>query len=117
MRDARAVAIWGLLAALVAAPSPALGRRLRPTALVVGEVRVCNTPEHCMQRTFEVSAVNSRGRVAGASTTAGPHNSYRLLVVPGEYSLQALSEGLRCSGSADALAHRTVTANITCLVP
>jgi hypothetical protein len=118
MRRARVVAVAGALAAVAAVASPALGGRRHPSALLVGEVLVCNAPGHCLQQAFEVSAINRSGAVAGRTSTVGPHNSYRLRVVPGEYSLEAVAEGgLRCKGSADAVAHRTVTANITCLVP
>jgi hypothetical protein len=116
MRRVRVLATLGLLAALLAASS-ALGARRHASALLVGEVLVCNAPQHCMQRAFAVSAINASGAVAGRTSTVGPHNSYRLRVVPGEYSLEAVSEGLRCKGSADAVAHRSVRANITCLVP
>jgi hypothetical protein len=48
---------------------------------------------------------------------AGEANRYRLRVTAGRYSLIATSNGLRCTGSTTALANRTVTANIICLVP
>lgn len=117
MRRVRVVALAGVLAAVAAAPSTALGGRHRASASLVGEVLVCNAPGHCLQRTFEVSAINGGGTVAGKTSTVGPHNSYRLRVVPGEYALEAVSEGFRCKGSADALAHRSARANISCLVP
>jgi hypothetical protein len=116
MRRARVVAVALALAALMAAPSSAPARRSR-SAQLVGEVLVCNAPGHCLQRTFAVSAIDAGGTVAGKTSTAGPQNRYRLRLAPGEYALEAVSEGLRCTGSADAVAHRRVTANITCLVP
>ena len=86
-------------------------------ALIVGEVRVCNIPNHCLTRTFEVTATDRSGRRVATATTSGAANRYRLRVAAGRYSLIATSNGLRCAGSTTAVANRTVTANIICLVP
>lgn len=117
MLRARVIAIALVTAAAIASPASALAGRPRANAELVGQVVMCNAPEHCFQRAFDVSAINHAGRLAGKTQTAGPHNRYQLRVAPGEYTLEAVSEGLRCSGSATAVAHRTVTANITCLIP
>jgi hypothetical protein len=87
------------------------------TGTIAGEVRVCNTPDHCLTRTFQVAAVDSGGRQVATTTTTGASNDYQLLVPPGPYSLVATSDGLRCTGSATAVAGQSVTADITCLVP
>ena len=84
---------------------------------MVGEVRVCNIPDHCLTRTFEVTATDHSGRRVATTTTSGEANGYRLRVTAGRYSLIATSNGLRCAGSTTAVANRTVTANIICLVP
>ncbi len=47
----------------------------------------------------------------------GVDNRFRLTVPSGRYSLSADSNGLRCERSGVVVATRTVTANITCLVP
>ena len=86
-------------------------------ARIVGEVRVCNIPGHCLTRVFQVSATDNAGRLVAHATTSGPDNRYRLLVPARHYSLLASSHGLRCTGSTEAIANRTVTANIICLVP
>ena len=88
-----------------------------PSAVVTGRVLVCNAPGHCLTRVFRVSAVDRAGRVVAHVSTSGATNVYRLHVAAGRYSLLATSNGLRCRGSVLALAHRTVNANITCLVP
>ena len=88
-----------------------------PSAVVTGRVLVCNAPGHCLSRVFRVTALNRAGRVVTHVSTSGTANVYRLRVTAGRYSLVATSNGLRCRGSVLALAHRTVTANITCLVP
>jgi hypothetical protein len=90
---------------------------LVPSAVVTGRVLVCNAPGHCLTRVFRVSAVNRAGRVVAHVSTSGTANVYRLHVAAGRYSLLATSNGLRCRGAVVALAHRTVDANITCLVP
>jgi hypothetical protein len=115
---APAAAAAALVVALAfAAPSPAAGHDQAANATIVGDVLVCNAPGHCFTRVFEVSAIDGTGHVVATTHTSGRHNHYRLRVAAGEYALQANSDGLRCSGSAVAEAHRTVTANITCLVP
>lgn len=86
-------------------------------AHIAGRVLVCNTPDHCPTRTFRVSAIDAQGHVVARSTTFGRFNRYRLEVPAGSYALLAVSHGLHCNGSADVSAHRTVTADITCLVP
>jgi hypothetical protein len=108
-----ALALTGVLASpsLAVVTGPALN------AHIVGEVLVCNAPGHCLTRVFQVSAINSAGHVTAQTSTSGPDNRYRLRVPAGDYSLLATSNGLRCTGSAVALAHQTVTSNITCLVP
>jgi hypothetical protein len=89
-----------------------------PSARIAGEVRVCNIPGHCLTRVFQVLATDSAGRlVVAQATTSGPDNRYRLVVPARHYSLLATSHGLRCIGSATAIANRTVSANIICLVP
>jgi hypothetical protein len=104
-----------MLAGAFAAMSVAAG--LAHAASIVGEVRVCNIPGHCLTRVFQVSATDRAGRLVAHSTTSGPDNRYRLLVAARHYSLLASSHGLRCTGSTTAIANRTVTANIICLVP
>ncbi len=86
-------------------------------ALIVGEVRVCNIPDHCLTRTFKVTATDRSGRQITAATTSGTANRYRLRVTAGRYALTATSSGLHCAGSTTARANRTVTANVICLVP
>src|SRR5579862_6826997 len=115
-------AATGALAALTlagagAGVSDAAGLRQTPRARIVGEVRVCNVPGHCLTRVFRVSATDSAGRLVAQASTSGPDNRYRLFVPAGHYSLLASSHGLRCTGSAKAVANRAVTANIICLVP
>ena len=86
-------------------------------ARITGDVLVCNIPGHCITRVFRVSATDSAGGVAAQTLTTGEHNHYLLSVPAGRYSLLANSDGLRCTGSVVAVAHKTVTADITCLVP
>jgi hypothetical protein len=93
------------------------GLHAAPSAVVTGRVLVCNTPGHCLTRVFRVVAVDRAGHVVAHADTSGTTNVYRLRVAGGRYSLVATSNGLRCRGSVVALAHRTVNANITCLVP
>ena len=106
-----------LVAGVLAGPLVAGGLGQKPTARIVGEVRVCNIPNHCLTRVFQVSATDNHGRVVGHATTSGPDNRHRLLVPARHYSLLARSHGLRCTGSTTAIANLTVTANIICLVP
>jgi len=87
------------------------------TSAIAGEVRVCNIPDHCLTRTFQVVATDGSGRQVATTTTTGTSNDYQLLLPAGRYSLVATSNGLRCTGSATAVALQTVTADITCLVP
>jgi len=86
-------------------------------AAIVGEVRVCNIPDHCLTQTFKVTATDVGGNRVAKTRTSGVDNSYRLRVPAGSYSLLATSHGLRCTGSATAVAGETVTADIVCLVP
>jgi hypothetical protein len=86
-------------------------------ARITGRVLVCNAPGRCLTRVFRVVAVDRAGRVVAHAATSGTANVYRLSVAAGRYSLVATSHGLRCRGSVVAVAHRTVSANITCLVP
>jgi hypothetical protein len=86
-------------------------------ATIAGEVRVCNIPDHCVTRTFQVVATDGGGRQVATTTTTGASNDYQLLVPAGLYSLVATSNGLRCTSSATAVALQIVTADITCLVP
>jgi hypothetical protein len=95
----------------------AAGQVRPPSAVIVGEVRVCNAPGRCMTRTFQVSAFSRTGHLVARAATYGANNRFRLLVPPGRYSLLGNSNGLRCTSSAIAVADRTVTANVTCLVP
>jgi hypothetical protein len=104
-------------AAFLAAFALAGGVHALPTAVVTGRVLVCNAPGHCLTRVFRVAALDHAGRVVGHVSTSGAANMYRLHLAAGRYSLLATSNGLRCRGSVVALAHRTVDANITCLVP
>ena len=106
-----------IVASCFAGQSAAAGQARLRSGVIVGEVRVCNGPGRCMTRTFQVSAINSGGHLVARVASYGPDNRFRLLVPPGRYSLSANSNGLRCTGSAVAAAARTVTANITCLVP
>jgi hypothetical protein len=118
MRSAATAALAALvLAGAFAGVSVAAGLAQTPSARIVGEVRVCNIPGHCLTRVFQVSATDSAGRLVAHATTFGPDNRYRLLVPARHYSLLASSHGLRCTGSTTAIANRTVTANIICLVP
>jgi hypothetical protein len=105
-----------LACSIVGVPLAAAGSQAR-NAGIVGEVKVCNAPGHCMTRTFSVSATDSSGNVVAHTSTFGTDNRYRLRVPAGSYSLLATSNGLHCTGSATAQAHHTVTADITCLVP
>jgi hypothetical protein len=88
-----------------------------PSARIAGEVRVCNIPGHCLTRVFQVLATDSAGRLVARTTTSGPNNRYQLNVPARHYSLLAISHGPRCIGATTALANRTVSANIVCLVP
>ena len=117
MRHSASCAIALILACALASVSVSAAVAQTPTARIAGEVRVCNIPGHCITRVFQVSATNSVGRLVARATTSGPDNRYRLLVSPGHYSLLATSRGLRCTGSTMAVANRTITANIICLVP
>jgi hypothetical protein len=105
------------VAALFGVVAFAGGMHVAPNAVVTGRVLVCNVPGHCLTRVFRVAAVDRAGRVAAHVSTSGTANVYRLRVAAGRYSLVATSNGLRCRGSVGAVARRTVTANITCLVP
>jgi hypothetical protein len=105
------------LAASLAVVALAGGMHVVPNSVVSGRVLVCNAPGHCLTRMFRVAAVDRAGRVVAHVSTSGTANVYRLHVAAGRYSLLATSNGLRCRGSVVALAHRTVNANITCLVP
>ena len=105
------------LAVLLAVVALAGGVHATPTAVVTGRVLVCNVPGHCLTRVFRVAAVDHAGRVVAHVSTSGTANVYRLRVAAGRYSLVATSNGLRCRGSVVAVARRTVSANITCLVP
>jgi hypothetical protein len=105
------------MALSLAGPALAAGGEPARNARLVGDVLVCNTPETCLTQVFRVSAVNGGGHVVARTTTSGRRNHYRLRLPAGEYALLATSKGLRCTGSAVAVAHQRVTANITCLVP
>ncbi len=118
MRSAAPAAVAALILTGAFATLPAsAGVAQTPSARIAGEVRVCNIPAHCLTRVFQVSATDSAGRLVARTTTAGPDNRYRLNVRARHYSLLAISHGLRCIGSTTALANRTVSANIICLVP
>ena len=105
------------LAVFLAVAALAGGVHAAPTAVVTGRVLVCNAPGHCLTRVFRVAAVDRAGRVVALAGTSGTANVYRLRVAAGRYSLVATSNGLHCRGSVVAVARRTVSANITCLVP
>ena len=105
------------LAVFLALVALAGGVHAAPSAVVTGRVLVCNVPGHCLTRVFRVAAVDRAGRVVAHVSTSGTANVYRLRVAAGRYSLVATSNGLRCKGSVVAVARRTVSANITCLVP
>jgi hypothetical protein len=115
-RYAAAVAALILTGALATLPASA-GVTQTPSGRIAGEVRVCNIPGHCLTRVFQVSATDRAGRLVAHTTTSGPNNRYRLHVPARHYSLLAISHGLRCIGSTTAVANRTVSANIICLVP
>jgi len=117
MRRATLAATALALTGVLASPSLALVGGTASNAQIVGDVLVCNAPEHCLTRVFQVSAIDSDGHVRAKTSTSGPDNSYRLRVPAGDYSLLATSNGLRCTGSAVAVARHRVTSNITCLVP
>jgi hypothetical protein len=87
------------------------------TGRIVGHVRECNTPTHCIVQPFKVSARNAAGVMVAHTTTTG--NNYFALRVPrGRVALVARSAGgLTCRGSATAIAGKTVHTTITCLVP
>jgi len=70
-----------------------------------------------MTRAFEVSAIDNAGRRVASSASYGRDNRFRLTVPSGRYSLSADSNGLRCERAGLVVARRTVSANITCLVP
>jgi hypothetical protein len=103
------LAAIALLALGFVGASGASGRARLGAALIVGEVRVCNAPGRCMTRAFQVSAIDG--------VSYGVDNRFRLAVPSGRYSLSADSDGLRCERSGVVVATKTVTANITCLVP
>lgn len=118
MRPAASAAVAALIVTGAFASLPAsAGVRQTPSARIAGEVRVCNIPSHCLTRVFRVSATDSAGRLVADTNTSGPANRYRLLVPARHYSLLATSHGLRCTGTTTAIANRTVSANITCLIP
>ena len=118
MRPAASAAVAALILTGAFASLPvSAGVAQTPSARIAGEVRVCNIPGHCLTRVFQVSATDSAGRLVAHTTTSGPDNRYRLLVPAHHYSLLATSDGLRCIGSTTAIANRTVSANIICLVP
>jgi len=106
-----------VVSGVLASSSFAVAGGTAPNARIVGDVLVCNGPERCFTRVFQVSAIDSDGHVVASTSTSGRRNHYRLRVPAGYYSLLATSDGLECTGSATAIAHQTVTANITCLVP
>jgi hypothetical protein len=87
------------------------------TGRIVGHVRECNAPNHCIVQPFRVSARNADGVIVARTTTTG--NNYFALRVPrGRVALIARSAGgLTCRGSATAIAGQTVRSTITCLVP
>ena len=105
-----------LVCALSTRPAAPFGLRASSGRLV-GGVRVCNTPTHCLTRTFEVVASGAGGSPVAQVLTSGVDNHYVLTVPPGRYTLVATSDGLRCSATATAVAGRTRQATITCLVP
>jgi hypothetical protein len=102
----------GLAASASGAPSHAAR-----DARIVGDVLVCNTPNHCLTRRFKVTAYDSAGQPVASDVTRSRDNRYRLRVAPGSYQLVAVSSGLTCKASATAVAHRTTHQDITCLVP
>ena len=105
------------LAASLCSPSLTAARGPASNARIAGDVIECNGPGRCFTQEFQVSAINAAGILVAQTSTSGAQNRYRLRVPAGEYSLLATSNGLRCSGSAVAVAHQTVVADITCLVP
>jgi hypothetical protein len=105
------------LAVFLAVAALAGGVHAAPTAVVTGRVLVCNVPGHCLTRVFRVAAVDRAGRIVAHVSTTGTANVYRLRLAAGRYSLVATSSGLHCRGLVVAVARRTVSANITCLVP
>ena len=107
------VVLGSMISAQPAAP---LGLRT-PAGRLVGGVRVCNTPSHCLTRIFEVVASDAEGRVVAHVLTSGVDNHYVLVVPPGRYTLDATSDGLTCRATATAVAGRIRAATITCLVP
>jgi hypothetical protein len=117
MRSRSLAALASIVVSCSVGPSVAAGQARLPSAAIVGEVRVCNSPGRCMTRTFQVSATDRAGHLVAHAASYGPENHFRLPVPPGRYALSANSNGLRCTSSAVAVAGRTVTANITCLVP
>ncbi len=87
------------------------------TGRIVGHVRECNTPSHCIVQPFRVSARNRDGTIVAHTTSTG-NNYFALRVRPGRVSLVARSAGgLTCRGWATAIAGKTVHSTITCLVP
>jgi hypothetical protein len=105
------------LSLVLLSPLAALAGSTAPNARIVGHVHECNTPMTCVVQPFTVSATNTAGTVV-AHTTTGGDNYFSLRVRAGKYGLTARSTGgLTCKGSATAVAHRTVSTTITCLVP
>jgi len=117
MRHAVSFFVVVLILAVAAGDHAIAARVGQRTGSIAGEVRVCNIPDHCLTRTFQITAIDRGGRRVARTTTNDAANSYRLLVPAGNYSLIATSNGLRCTRGATAVAGRTVTANIICLVP
>lgn len=106
------------LAASLCSPALTAARGPAANARIAGDVIECNGPGRCFTQEFQVSAINAAGILVAQTSTSGAQNRYRLRVPAGAYSLLATSNGgLRCSGSAEAVAHQTVLADITCLVP
>jgi hypothetical protein len=87
------------------------------TGQIVGHVRECNTPNHCIVQPFTVSARDGAGVIVARTTTTG-ENHFALRVPAGPYALIARSAGgLTCDGSVTAVVGEVVHSTITCLVP
>jgi hypothetical protein len=116
VRRGLGVALITATAVVGAAAQAAAGDR-PANARIAGQVLVCNTPDHCLTRHFQVVAIDSAGRTVARTETTTPRNHYTLAVRPGSYQLVATSHGLRCVAAATALAHHRTRQNIVCLVP
>src|SRR5579864_8672642 len=76
MWPAASVTLVLIAACLFAGPSVAAGRAQPPSGRIVGDVRVCNGPGHCLTRIFHVFAIDNAGHVVSDAFAPGPDNRY-----------------------------------------